>query len=143
MLSTEKENVYDYVFFYNTFFFTKKIEKNFKLLRSGWNFPESCVSVRAFERYLIRGSSSNRLKVMAILLPKNKTYFQKTKRIEIRFVFWLSERSKLAITFKRFELEPRIRYHSKALTETHLSGKFQPDRSSLKIFGFYEKKNVL
>ena len=77
---------------------------------------------------------------MTILLPKNKTYFQKTKRIEIRFVFWLSERSKLAITFKRFELEPRIRYHSKALTETHLSGKFQPDRSSLKIFGFYEKK---
>ena len=55
-----------------------------------------------------------------------------------------SEISKMAITFKRFELEPRLRCHSKALIEAHLSGKFQPDRSSLKFFrNFFEKKNML
>ena len=54
-----------------------------------------------------------------------------------------SEISKMAITFKRFELEPRLRCHSKALIEAHLSGKFQPDRRSLKFFrNFFEKKHV-
>ena len=50
----------------------------------------------------------------------------------------------MAITFKRFELEPRIRYRSKALTETQLSVKFQPDRSSLKFFfRFFSKKKPI
>ena len=51
-----------------------------------------------------------------------------------------SEISKMAITFKRFELEPRLRCHSKALIEAHLSGKFQPDRSTLKFFRIFRKK---
>ena len=33
------------------------------------------------------------------------------------------------IISERFELEPRIEYHSSSLTETHVSGKLQYDRS--------------
>ncbi len=53
----------------------------------------------------------------------------------------ISSPSISAITFKRFELAGRYRYVRACLIETHLSGKFQPDRSSLKKFRkFFEKK---
>ena len=42
---------------------------------------------------------------------------------------------KMDITFERFELEPRIEYHSTSLTVTHLSGKLQSDWSGCEIFG--------
>ena len=125
-------------FFFNTFFFSKKFRKKFKQLRSGWNFPERCVSTRAFEWYLYRGASSNRLKVMTVLLVDPP---QKTKRIEITF-FSKPTRSKLDITFKLFELAGWFRYVRVRLVETHLSGKFQPDRSSLNFFRILFRKKT-
>ena len=45
---------------------------NLNSLRSDCNFLESCVSVRDFEWYPVRGSSSNRSGVMSILILKCK-----------------------------------------------------------------------
>ena len=46
------------------------------------------------------------------------------RKIEIRHI-----KIKMVITSERFELEPRIECHSTSLTETHVSGKLQSDRS--------------
>ena len=54
--------------------------------------------------------------------------------------------SKSVITFKRFELATRYKYVRACLVETHLSGKFEPDRSkkiSKKFLGSGPKKNML
>ena len=54
--------------------------------------------------------------------------------------------SKSAITFKRFELATRYKYVRACLVETHLSGKFEPDRSkkiSKNFLGSGPKKNML
>ena len=49
-----------------------------------------------------------------------------------KLVIWHVE-IKIDITSERFELEPQIEYHIKSLTETHLSGKLQSDRSRLEF----------
>ena len=86
---------------------------------------------------LNRPDSSNRSKVMPDLLVD----FLALRFVYRDYVLFIGPSlSKSTITFKRFELEPRIKDRCKALVETHLSGKFQPNRSSLKFFGFHEKK---